>query len=215
MSDKENSTTSVLNKLLENSPLSLVALGLYTIASAAAGHIPWPDLKIGVPLWQISLGGIGVAIALFGCVLIWHTRTRIDEVNPSKYQFEIVSPKPYASVPERLPKVEGIYASKPPPDQKIWILVQDPSNLTYRPRREIKLFDIPIGGRRGSWNAPDIYIGGVSGQEAIVALVVVGRAGQQLIDYFNLLPQGTRPGINKDLLMAVAKPCAEVVLKRG
>jgi hypothetical protein len=43
---------------------------------------------------------------------------------------------------------------------------------------------------------------------------MVGRAGQELIDYFNLLPLGTRPGINKDLLMAVGTLCAEVVFIR-
>jgi hypothetical protein len=107
MSESGNSITTVVNKLLENSPLSLVALGVYIVASAAAGRTPWPDLKIAVPLWQISFAGIGAAIALFGGVLLWHTRTRIDEVDPSKYQFEIVSPKPYASVPERLLNVEG------------------------------------------------------------------------------------------------------------
>ena len=209
----EGSDVSVVNKLLENSPLAILVLGAYFICSAIAGHVlPSADLAIATPLRQVVLGGIGVAIAFFGGVLLWRTRPPADEVDCAKFKFEIFSPKQNESVPETLPSVEGTYLVAPPSEQKVWIFVQNTKNLTYRPRREV---DIPIGGQTGKWRAREVYTAGSAGEEAKIVIAIVGRAGQQLIDYYNLLPSGNRPGINKDLLTAVAKTCADVTVKRA
>jgi hypothetical protein len=69
MSDK-----SVIEKVISNTPLALVLIGLLLVVIGAAGSWPGPALQVNELGWRIALAFMGVIVVGVGGLLIWREK---------------------------------------------------------------------------------------------------------------------------------------------
>lgn len=169
----------LVEKVIENTPLSIIVIGIFLFLIGAAGG--WPSLKLNVNElgWRIALASLGVITSGIGGLLIWRTKTgnKTDEYLRKDYGIKFTSPSHYKEVNDKF-DVEGSYKIKLPGDIVLGIFEFSPYSRQYYPRR-LANFDENLK----VWKVPSLGIGGKSGEERIIVAVIMGKAGQSLWDY--------------------------------
>jgi len=164
---------SSIEKLIDNSPLALVVIGVVLFVIGAAGGWPSPALEVNEAGWRIALATFGVVVAGIGGLLLWRERTsRPPEValSPEDYGIKIVSPKDGTSVSSHC-AVLGTYQNKPP-DGSVWLFAA--SDSEYWPQETVK-FDT----KTKTW-----YASANLGKSGLIKIVLMGKAGQALCEYY-------------------------------
>jgi hypothetical protein len=69
------SEKSIYEKLIENTPLAVIVMGLFLVVVSAAGG--WPGAQVQISeVWRIILAIIGVIVSGFGATLLWRDKTK-------------------------------------------------------------------------------------------------------------------------------------------
>ncbi len=180
----------VLNKLVQNQSLALVLAGLLLLVVAATGHLPWPGGQISSGPWQVVLGLAGVATAGLGARAMWAPRQAEERF---QWHCTITSPRDNDLVEPKV-SVRGDCESKLPAGYVLQIFDVNTRDTYYRPRRVGVISD-----DERHWQANDVTLGGRPGDIRVIAVAVMGMAGQALCDYYHLREQGggNPPGIRK------------------
>jgi hypothetical protein len=211
--------TSLVEKLIKNTPLAILVIGVILFVIAAAGGWPNPPLPVHDWRWQIALGVMGVLTAGFGGLSYWRERTRkTDEDSHETYGIEITSPSNGETVAENF-IVEGKYDVKPPDGADVVVLEVSPKSGLYYPKTNKVFFD----EKRKTWKTASISIAlrqYRSGERRLVAATM--RKDNALWEYFyqvgnlirrQLVDQTIHiPGFAK-LTPDIIK-CHEIVIKR-
>jgi hypothetical protein len=173
----------LVEKIIENRPLSIIAIGVFLILIGAAGGWPYIGIHVSDPGWRIALASLGALACGIGGLLIWRTRTGngTNEHLREDYGIKFTSPSHHKEVGDRF-DVEGVYRIKPPVDIVLAIFEYSPNSRQYYPKR-LAHFDENLK----MWKAPTIGIGGDPGDERIIAAVIMGEEGLSLWDYSDKL----------------------------
>ena len=146
--------TSVVEKLIKNTPLAIFVIGVILFVIGAAGGWPNPPLHVYDWRWQIALGVMGVLTAGFGGLSYWRERTRKSgEDSHETYGIEISSPSNGDAVGENF-IVEGKYDVKPPDGVDVVVLEVSPKSGLYYPKTNKVFFD----EKRKTWKTASISI---------------------------------------------------------
>lgn len=173
----------LVEKVIDNTPLSIIVIGIFLFLIGAAGG--WPSLQLHVNElgWRIALASLGVITSGIGGLLIWRTRTgnKTDEYLRKDYGIKVTSPSHHKEVIDRF-EVEGVYKIKLPIDIVLGIFEFSPNSRQYYPKR-LAHFDENLK----MWKVPKIGIGGRPGDDRIIVAVIMGKAGLSLWDYSDKL----------------------------
>jgi hypothetical protein len=171
---------SLIAKLLEDQrfPLVLIVLGIAVSTVGALGSLPY--LISTIDSWgRIGLGAIGLVILLLG-IILFYSRTKQSKLpNPAKYQFKIMYPRS-GSPPVTFNgflDLSGTYGKEPPEGYTLAIIELIGANR-FAFRRDVEL------GQNKTWLAKAVWAGTKRGQEKEFRVVLVGRSGKALWDYW-------------------------------
>lgn len=185
---------SLLEKVIDNTPVLLVVLGLFLLLIGATGRWSNPPLQINDPIWRVSLATIGIIIAGIGVLLIWRERvaTKSIKSETADYGIKILSPKVEQEVSEEI-VVSGTYI-KLPSNKNIKLFMKSPRSNEYWPVPNNVVFD----ENRKSWQGK-VYISGEPGLRRIIIVAIVGESGLALCEYFERVGFVTKkwPGITR------------------
>jgi hypothetical protein len=208
---------ALIEKLIENTPLAILVIGVILFVMGAAGGWPNASLSVQDPRWKIALGVMGVVTAGFGGLSYWRERTRkTDEGSHETYGIEITSPSNGDTVGENF-IVEGKYDVKPPDGVDVVLLEVSPKSGFYYPKTKKVFFD----EKRKTWKTASISIAVRQyrgGERTLVAATM--RRDNALWEYFyqvsNLISRKDQtihiPGFAK-LTPDIIK-CHEIIVKR-
>ncbi|MBM3130523.1 MAG: hypothetical protein FJ009_18080 [Chloroflexi bacterium] len=171
---------SIIDKLISNTALALVVIGVVLVVIGAAGGWPNPALQVNELGWRIVLASFGVVITGTGGLLLWRERISRPSGNVlsrEEYGIKIAAPKNGAQINSHFEMV-GTYRKKPSNGCNLQVFVVYRENQEYWPARSTVTFDT----ERKTWHA-QVHIGGNPGPRRIV-VAVVGQGGQALWDYY-------------------------------
>jgi hypothetical protein len=174
--------TSWVTKLIDNTPLAIIAIGLLLFVIGAAGGWPSPKLQVNEPGWRIGLAIMGVAMSAMGAALIWRARTpgKIEEGIRENFGIQITQPEHKDIVPNQI-EVKGTFGKKPPTG--INLLVIDFSVRSG----SVYLRKVPVLDEKlRTWRAA-ITVGGNPGDERIIKVVTMGKDGLALWNYVEIV----------------------------
>lgn len=166
-----------IEKLIENSPLAVIALGAVLFVAGAAGGWPLPKFEVRETEWRIAIAVLGIALGGVGALLLLRTGTGPTTVNPKKLGITITSPSQRERVAR--PNVSGTYKKQPPSGWVVEVYELSVRQHDYKPRRRVVFND------DGTWNAHDVFVGGKTDEEKILCVMAVGKAGQALRTYYD------------------------------
>jgi hypothetical protein len=199
--DKE----SIFKKLLENTPLVIIVIGLFLFVLGAAGGLSKADLKIESTPWRIALAAMGAIVSIVGGLfLVRENSGGSSSKELSKdYGIKISHPKNGDEVGNPV-KLFGTYKIKPPKDL-IRIVEYSPMLNQYWPKEYIK-FD-----NNGDWDT-EITIGG-SGEKRKIFIVAIGGDTKALLDYSKKVGKETNRWIGIENLTSDFSECAVVEVR--
>ncbi|MCX6029480.1 MAG: hypothetical protein NT169_09285 [Chloroflexi bacterium] len=169
---------TLLEKLVSNTSLALVVVGLLLFVIGAAGGWPNPLLKVTEPGWRIALACIGAFVGGAGVLSLLRNKSVGAQGTPSPKEIgiQIVSPSVGEQVARTFP-VSGVYRHIPDGYQ-IWVFT---TNKEGQIRKYWPQEDAMIQGH--TWHSRVNYLGGLDDAKKILVFVV-GKQGQALIHYF-------------------------------
>jgi hypothetical protein len=170
-----------IQKILENTSLVVVVLGLVLFVIAAAGTVPFTAIVISEPTWRIALSILGVIVAVGGSFYMWFGPRQPERIDWKSYGVKIEHPLPGDLIDEHF-DVSGTYKKELPNNLRIEVIEIDADRtaIRYRPRKTAFIED----GRR--WRAAHVFGGSEkeSGRSRLLFVALVGKSGQSLIDYY-------------------------------
>ena len=178
---------SFFGKLLDNTPLAVIVIGVVLLIMGAAGGLSKPEVNINEFGWRIAVAFMGVLTALGGGLLFWRKESQVDQKNAVKYGFRITSPVDGQEVD--VVDVRGTYQHKPPAEAIISVFELTPSRNELWPK-SIEYID--LDETKKTWRAERVRVGSSVGQK-VLAVAVVGKAGQALLDYYQRVAERTNP----------------------
>jgi hypothetical protein len=202
----------VLEKLLDNTPLVLVFVGLVLFVVGAAGGWPKPELRIDEVGWRVALAIMGALVAGIGALLLLRKNSiasvgiiPANDINVKQYNFQITSPPEAIAFVDRHFDMFGRYDKKPSDLYSLEILEFDSTNYRHRKTATIK--------DDNTWEATHVWSSDTPGEQKIYVVGLANPGGQTLFAYYNMLEQGKRrPGMPN--LRAVFKECARLRIVR-
>jgi hypothetical protein len=177
-----------IEKVLENTPLAVMVIGLFLFVIGAAGGWPKPELQVNQTGWRLALAGMGVVVFLIGGLFFWRERTRGGEVKQQSnedWEIKITSHRNGDRVTGRF-DVKGSYSLRPSGDYVVKLLEMSPNTHKYWPKREV------VFHSDNTWTASSISVGGDPDSERIIIIAALGKGGQALGDYFDDVEEETR-----------------------
>ncbi|MFA4987115.1 MAG: hypothetical protein WC712_11055 [Candidatus Brocadiia bacterium] len=201
-----------LSKLIDNTPLALVAVGLLLIVVGAAGGWPNPPLQVSELGWRVALAVIGAFVVATGVLFYWRLSIRGNSTAQVLFSdncnIKLVSP--YAG--ERVGRsfsVSGTFEELPD-GTAVWVSTVHRGGKTseFWPQR------CAIVDRKDkTWHSAVNHVGGAKGDSAEILVLLVGRDGQCLFDYFDKVgSQAKWPSIEKLTSDIVEVASVKVVL---
>ena len=200
---------STIAKLIENTPLAVIIVGLFIFGLGAAGGWAKIQIQINDLPGRVALASMGAIVALVGVALLWREKNRassenITDVMPD-YGVKITSPRDDAEVEvDKLFEVRGSYATKPP-DELIRIIEYSPARYTYRPRRYV-IYNLT----QKTWSASTLVAGA---DQRVILVCSVGRDGKALFDYYDKVYQTTNQWVGIRTLPADVKEYDRITVR--
>jgi hypothetical protein len=211
-----------IEKVLENTPLAVMVIGVFLFVIGAAAGFPKSELVVNQTGWRIAMAGMGVVVFLIGGLFFWRERTRggeVKQVSNKDWRIKITSHRDRDRVTGEFP-VTGSYSLRPSGDFVVWVLEQSSRTSKYYPRRAVHFES------DNTWTATSISVGGEPNSDRILIVAALGNGGQALAKYFDDVAEQTRqlqrrhkgetirpPGI-KDLPSDIVR-CHEVIVHRA
>ena len=129
----------LVEKVIENTPLSIIVIGIFLFLIGAAGGLPPLKLHVIETEWRIALASLGVITAGIGGFLIWGTRTgkKTKEYLRIDYGIKFTAPSHHKEVDDRF-DVEGLYKIKLPSDIVLGIFEFSPVSRSII-RKDLRL----------------------------------------------------------------------------
>ena len=88
MPDNLSSKSSVLSKLVENTPLVIILIGLIFIVIGANGGWTKADLKIDSTSWRVALTAMGLIVFAVGGLFLWREKNPASFANKADSNIE-------------------------------------------------------------------------------------------------------------------------------
>ena len=136
--------TSALEKIIENTPLAFLVIGVILVVIGASQGLPYTPLQVKEDGWRLFLGVMGAITAGLGCLSFWRQiglpTKQSQEGSDLKgkhetYGIKIISP------PDGYPcgagekfRVEGKYDIKPPSGVRLAVHEVSPNSGSYYPK---------------------------------------------------------------------------------
>jgi hypothetical protein len=175
---------SMLAKLIDNTPLALVVIGLFLFVIGAAGGWPNPPLQVTESGWRIALAAFGAFIGITGTLSFWRERTRertaTQVLSCDACDIKLVSPAVGEHVKHSFP-VSGTY-QKLPEGIAIWVVTVhgNSKNRQYWPQARAT-----VDRQNRTWYSQVNWVGGEKSETKEILVFLVGKEGQVLIDYYD------------------------------
>ena len=200
---------STIEKVISNTPLALVLIGLLLVVIGAAGGWPSPALQVNESGWRIALAAMGVVVVGVGGLLLWREKAPPASTPSCEvYGIKIVYPRNGQEVEADF-EIYGTYKTKPPNEKIVQVFHGPPGTPAYWPIIEAKVnFDV----ERKTWHTGARIGGNPAPRDIVVALME--QAGQALCDYYHKVGEetGKWPGIIT--LTPDIVECDRVTIKR-
>ena len=184
-----------------NTPLGVVVLGLALFLIAAASGVPYFQLQINELYWRLALAILALFVVIGGALLFW-TKGSDEAPVVEKCNFKITSVDHNGEIElhgtheqpgqKNYYDLRGSYDHKPPAGYSVGIAeLQDPgANTRYRLRKIVTIDD------DHTWRVRDVWGGDKPGLELTIAVIIFGRGGKALWDYWEKVGAGKRPSID-------------------
>ena len=89
MSDNPLDKNTVLAKLLENTPLVIILIGLIFIVIGASGGLAIAGLKIDSTAWRVALAAMGLMVFAVGGLFLWREKGHDNSEDDPKKKYGI------------------------------------------------------------------------------------------------------------------------------
>lgn len=169
----------LLQSLLKNTPIALVVIGAFLVLLGASGGFEKYGLKIDAVPWRVSLAVMGVVVASFGGFLALRGEVASDR-GPAqlakRWDLKIVSQRNGEQVDRHL-WLRGTYSGVPDVGSVAIVEQSTVSKNWYF--RKPPFFD----EKKHEWFS-DFLLGGAAGQDRILYVAVLGKAGRVLQEYY-------------------------------
>ena len=198
---------SIIKKLLENTPLVIMVIGLLLFVLGAAGGWAKADLKIESTPWRIALASMGAIVFIVGGLFLGEksgdstsTLTRKD------YGIKITFHQDGAEVGQEIEAL-GTYETRPP-DNLIRILEHSPVSHHYWPKRYVT-----INVKQKTWSATT-RVGGSPNDKRLIVVASVGDGGRALFDYYDKVGNELKQWVGIRTFPPDVKECDRIIVKR-
>lgn len=181
---------SVLEKILNNTPIALVIIGIFLFLTGAAGGWPTLSLVVNDLGWQIALASTGVLVAGVGILQIFKSSKSESKPACKDYHIKITSIQPGQIIARGDIEITGTY-KKFPNDKSVKVFVIDRRNQYWVQTRPIRKDD-----KSKIWHS-QVLLGGSVDTHATIAIGIVGSAGDAMCEYYKRVGDvtGQRVGI--------------------
>jgi hypothetical protein len=202
--DKE----SIINKLLENTPLVIMVIGLFLFVLGAAGGWAKADLKIEATSWRIALAAMGAVVFIVGGLFLKREKSGYSASKDlsTDYGIKITFPQDGAEVGKEI-EVLGIYEIRPP-DNLIRVFEHSPITHHYWPGRYVT-FNL----KQKTW-AATTRLGGDPNDKRVIVVASMGEAGRALLDYYDKVRSETKQWVGIRTFTPDIKECDRIIVKR-
>lgn len=169
----------IIKRLIENTPLALIVIGVFLFLLCAAGGSDKIGFVIDDTRWRVALTAMGVLVASFGALLIWRTPANIEtSALADEYGLKIREPEENSEVSDKI-QLKGTYKKKPP-IKNLAVLEFSPSSGQYWFKKPPPLYN----EKDKAWSFTDVWIGGGRGEDRVLYLAILGEAGKALKDLY-------------------------------
>jgi len=209
----------LLGRLIENTPLALVVIGLFLFVIGAAGGWERFSLQITESGWRITLATMGFILVAYACLLIWRPKSATQIVaEPEREALKKacnLTIQTWTAIDRGRPnqyELTGEYKQLPPAGNSVWLITASTTSPRYWPQNEV-VFD----NAKMKWNSI-VGLGAAtrSGEKMRVILAIIGDCGNILFSHYF----GTRDKENPNAVLPLSKlthdiiECASVVLDK-
>jgi hypothetical protein len=202
--DKE----SIINKVLENTPLVIMVIGLVLVVIGAAGGLAKADLRIDSSPWRIALAIMGTIVFIVGGLFLWREKSGATSAKDlsKDYGIKITYPQDAAEVGQEV-EVLGTYETRPP-DNLIRVLEHSPTSQHYWPKRYAT-----FNSKQKTWSATT-RVGGNPNDKRVIVVASIGEGGRALFDYYEKVGKETKQWIGIRTFPSDVKECDRIIVKR-
>jgi hypothetical protein len=171
------SNETILTKLLNNTPIALILIGIFLFLTGAAGGWPKLSLVVNELSWRIALATMGGIVAGIGSYQILRGSKSEPDTSCKEYDIRITSTQPGQLIVRGDIDVYGTY-KKWPAGKSVRLFVIDRRNQYW-----VQTPTIRRNEKEKSWHS-QVHIGGSADTHAIIMIAIVGEAGQALCEYY-------------------------------